>query len=94
MGVVRRHWPAAVAATVFVVAVVLGVRSGTSAGLLVVGLVAVLAVMAHFWFVEWGPHAEPNRLYRRELWRNRRTVHKDLRHHRREVRARLTPPHE
>src|SRR5438105_1923209 len=67
MGVVRRHWPAAVAATVFVVAVVLGVRSGTSAGLLVVGLVAVLAVMAHFWFVEWGPHAEPNRLYRRFL---------------------------
>ena len=78
----------------FVVAVVLGITSGTSAGLLVVGLVAVLAVMAHFWFVEWGPHAEPNRLYRRELWRNRHDVHRDLRHHRREVRRSLTPPHD
>lgn len=76
-----------------VVAIVLGVTSGTSVGLLIVGLFAVLAVMAHFWFVEWGPHAEPNRLYRRELWRNRRDVHKDLRAHRREVRERLTPPH-
>jgi hypothetical protein len=83
-----------VAATAFVVAVVLGVTSGTSVGLLVVGLVAVLAVMAHFWFVEWGPHAEPNRLYRRELWRNKRDVHKDLRVHRREVQERLTPPHD
>jgi hypothetical protein len=91
---VRRHWPAAIALAVLGVVIGLGVTSGESAGLVVVGIFALLAVMAHFWFVEWGPHATPNRLYRRELWRNRREVHRELRHHRREVQKRLTPPHE
>jgi hypothetical protein len=67
------------AAVVIVIGILLGAATALGAGLLVGG---VLAVVAHLWFVTWGPVAEPNRFHRRELWENRRRVHKELHHHR------------
>ena len=69
-----------VAVVVIVVGILVGVASALGAALLVI---ASLAIVGHLWFVTWGPTAEPNRFHQRELWENRRRVHKELhRHHR------------
>jgi hypothetical protein len=47
-------------------------------GALAVG--ATLALLGHLWTVTWGPSSEPNRFHRRDLWENKRRVHKELRH--------------
>jgi hypothetical protein len=84
----RRRVPFAWAfpAVVIVVGVVIGVAVATGTALLVFG---VAAVLAHVWFVTWGPRAEPNRFHRRDLWENRRRMHREVRRHRRELRDRL-----
>jgi len=64
-----------VAVAVIVVGVLVGVASALGAALLVI---AGLTIVGHLWFVTWGPAAEPNRFHQRELWENRRRVHKEL----------------
>jgi len=66
-----------VAGVVLFVGFVVGVATVLGAAL-VVG--AGIAIVGHIWFVTWGPSSEPNRFHRRELWENKRRVHKQLRH--------------
>ena len=73
-------------------AILLGITSGESAGLVALGVFGFACLLAHLWFTTWGPNASPNRLYRRELWKNERRVHRELRAHRRDVQGSLTPP--
>jgi len=65
----------------FIVIVVVGIAVGAATGS-VIGLVVigVLAILGHLWFTTWGPSSEPNRFHRRDLWENKRRVHKELRH--------------
>jgi hypothetical protein len=67
------------AGIVVFVGFVIGITTALG-GAMVVG--AGLAILGHLWFRTWGPSAEPNRFHRRELWENKRRVHKELRHSR------------
>jgi len=84
----RREVPFAWAlpAVLIVVGVVIGVAAASGTVVLVFGLAAVLH---HLWFTTLGPQAEPNRFHRRDLWENRRRMHREVRRHRRELRDRL-----
>jgi len=76
----RRNGPLYVSLA-FLVLAVLGIAIGAATGT-VVGLIVLggLAILGHIWFRTWGPSSEPNRFHRRELWENRRRVHRELRH--------------
>ena len=66
-----------VAGIVVFVGLLIGVATALGVGLIVFG---GLAILGHIWFRTWGPSSEPNRFHRRELWENKRRVHKGLRH--------------
>ena len=67
--------PVAAGIVVFV-GFIIGVTTAVGGAIVVF---AGLAIIAHIWFVTWGPSAEPNRFHRRDLWENKRRVHKELR---------------
>ncbi len=73
-------------AVLIIVGVIFGLAAANGAVLLVMG---VAAVLAHLWFTTFGPRAEPNRFHRRDLWKNRQAMHREVRRHRRELRDRL-----
>ena len=67
----------ALAGIVVFVGLIIGVTTAVGGTMVVI---AALAILGHIWFRTWGPSAEPNRFHRRELWENKRRVHRELRH--------------